>query len=155
MYILALSYLFFGVAIISDNFMAAVEQMTEQTRPVKQRNGDIVQVPIWNSTVANLTLLAFGSSAPEIILSLLDTITQLGKTARTIGSGTILGSAVFNLLVIPAVCTLSLPVTQVRKVTKFKVFATTAVFSIWAYVWVYICLVTNSPGAFCNLLLSL
>ena len=29
---------------------------------------------VWNPTVANLTLMALGSSAPEILLSLTDTI---------------------------------------------------------------------------------
>ena len=106
----------------------------------------LVQVPVWNATVANLTLLALGSSAPEIILSIIDTVSRLGKTGRVLGSATILGSASFNLLVIPAVCTLSLPKGQTRKISKYAVFNVTAVFALWAYLWVYICLEAWTPG---------
>ena len=31
-----------------------------------------VYVTVWNSTVANLTLMALGSSAPEILLSVIE-----------------------------------------------------------------------------------
>ena len=31
-----------------------------------------VHVTVWNSTVANLTLMALGSSAPEILLSVIE-----------------------------------------------------------------------------------
>jgi len=32
---------------------------------------------VWNETVANLTLMALGSSAPEILLSVLQTLKDL------------------------------------------------------------------------------
>ena len=31
-------------------------------------------VMVWNPTVANLTLMALGSSAPEILLSVIETV---------------------------------------------------------------------------------
>jgi solute carrier family 8 (sodium/calcium exchanger) len=34
-------------------------------------------VPVWNATVANLTLMALGSSAPEILLSVVETVKDL------------------------------------------------------------------------------
>lgn len=105
------------------------------------------QVPIWNPTVANLTLLALGSSAPEIILSIIDTVSRLGKTGRVLGSATILGSAAFNLLIIPCVCTLSLPSGESRRISQYGVFICTAFFALWAYLWVYICLEAWTPGA--------
>ena len=36
------------------------------------------KVNIWNPTFANLTLMALGSSAPEIILNVFETVTTLG-----------------------------------------------------------------------------
>jgi len=31
----------------------------------------LIETPVWNETVANLTLMALGSSAPEILLSVI------------------------------------------------------------------------------------
>tara|TARA_B100000780_G_C20748086_1_gene297186 strand:+ start:111 stop:362 length:252 start_codon:yes stop_codon:yes gene_type:complete len=62
-----------------------------------------MEVVVWNPTLANLTLMAFGSSAPEIILSVLEAVKDLGAPAGDLGPSTIVGSAAFNLLVISAV----------------------------------------------------
>ena len=57
----------------------------------------------WNATVANLTLMALGSSAPEILLSIIEALKNLGDCPGELGPSTIVGSAAFNLLVISAV----------------------------------------------------
>ena len=64
-------------------------------------------VDVWNPTVANLTLMAFGSSAPEIFLSVLSTVGTLGATPAELGAATIVGSAAFNFLIITAVSILA------------------------------------------------
>merc|ERR1711935_770635 len=61
------------------------------------------KVDFWNPTVANLTLMALGSSAPEILLAVLETVTRLGKCPGELGASTIVGSAAFNLLVISGI----------------------------------------------------
>lgn len=61
------------------------------------------KVPVWNPTVANLTLMALGSSAPEILLSVIETVQKLGMKSGELGPSTIVGSAAFNLLVISGV----------------------------------------------------
>lgn len=75
-YFLVLAYLFIGVSIISDRFMAAIEVITSQEHELlikkKNREAHIVVVRVWNETVANLTLMALGSSAPEILLSVIE-----------------------------------------------------------------------------------
>ena len=71
-YLLLLLWTFFGVAIVADIFMTAIEQVTSQTYTVKQIIDGTTRrfrVKVWNDTVANLTLMALGSSAPEILLS--------------------------------------------------------------------------------------
>ena len=55
---------------------------------------------MWNDTVANLTLMALGSSAPEILPAVLETVMNLGGCPGELGASTIVGSAAFNLLVI-------------------------------------------------------
>lgn len=95
--------------------------------------------------MANLTLMAFGSSAPEIILSVLEALKGLGEPSGDLGPSTIVGSAAFNLLVISAV-SISAITDGVKKIDDMGVFLTTALFSIFAYVWLYLCLAVNSPG---------
>ena len=107
-YVFFLLYLFLGVAMASDAFMGAIETITSSTRKVKQKDGTTKEVLIWNATVANLSLMALGSSAPEILLSCIELF--LGNfQAGELGPGTIVGSAAFNLLVISAVCIAGLP----------------------------------------------
>lgn len=95
--------------------------------------------------MANLTLMAFGSSAPEIILSVLEALKALGEPQAELGPSTIVGSAAFNLLVISAV-SVSAVGEEPKKVDDVGVFATTGIFSIFAYVWLYLCLSIVTPG---------
>eukprot|EP00854_Cymbomonas_tetramitiformis_P012543 gene12543-14822_t len=76
-YFFFLCYLFLGIAIISDVFMSAIEVITSKEKTVKKTNpktGETVEykVMVWNATVANLTLMALGSSAPEILLACIE-----------------------------------------------------------------------------------
>lgn len=141
-YGLALLWLFFGIAIISDTFMVAIEVITSKTRTISRRAADgrdlTFTVYTWNPTVANLTLMALGSSAPEIMLSIIETIVQLGKPPGELGASTIVGSAAFNLLIIPAVCIVALPPGETRRISQLGVFAWTAAVSLWAYIWLII-----------------
>lgn len=79
-YFLALVYLFLGVSIIADRFMASIEVITSKEREiiVKRPNGEVmkVSVKVWNETVSNLTLMALGSSAPEILLAIIEVAGQ-------------------------------------------------------------------------------
>jgi len=70
--------------------------------------------------VANLTLMALGSSAPEIMLSCIEIIGR-GFTAGELGPGTIVGSAAFNLFCITGVCIIGVPNTQTRRIEAINV----------------------------------
>ena len=108
--------------------------------------GNVIQIEkmFWNPTIANLTLMALGSSAPEIILSVADTMGTLGELPSELGPQAIVGSAAFNLLVISAVSIMA--VDEIKAIKMVGVFASTAVFSSWAYIWFFLCLVIISPG---------
>ena len=77
-YGLCLCYLFTGVAIVAEVFMEAIEKITskQQMITIVDADGNERQrkVYFWNPTVANLTLMALGSSAPEILLAVLETV---------------------------------------------------------------------------------
>nr|CAD7593717.1 unnamed protein product [Timema genevievae] len=147
-YFFAMIYLFIGVSIVSDRFMAAIEVITSQEKEitVKKKNGEtqILVVRVWNETVANLTLMALGSSAPEILLSIIE-IGAKNFEAGDLGPGTIVGSAAYNLFVIIAICVIVIPDGEVRKIKHLRVFFVTATWSVFAYVWLYLILAVISP----------
>ncbi|KAL6424460.1 hypothetical protein ACFW04_009901 [Cataglyphis niger] len=148
-YFFLMLYLFIGVSIISDRFMAAIEVITSKEKElVVRRHGrepQIVIVRVWNETVANLTLMALGSSAPEILLSIIE-IWAKNFQAGELGPGTIVGSAAYNLFVIISLCVFVIPNGETRKIKHLRVFFVTATWSIFAYVWLYIILAVSSPG---------
>lgn len=79
-----------------------------------------MEVRIWNDTVANLTLMALGTSAPEILLSVIEIVGHHFEAGK-LGPGTIVGSAAYNLLIITSVCMLVLNVGEVRHIARYKV----------------------------------
>ena len=156
-YCISLCYIFVGISIISDIFMDSINVITAATIVVSERNAEGAlqrrQVNLWNPTVANLTLMALGSSAPEIMLNVIETVMNLGSEPGELGPSTIVGSAAFNLLVISGVSILAVSEENddrnedeliedgtpkgVKKIEKLGVFSITTGFSIFAYVWMY------------------
>jgi solute carrier family 8 (sodium/calcium exchanger) len=137
--------------------MDSINVITAATIVVSERNAEGAlqrrQVNLWNPTVANLTLMALGSSAPEIMLNVIETVMNLGSEPGELGPSTIVGSAAFNLLVISGVSILAVSEENddrnedeliedgtpkgVKKIEKLGVFSITTGFSIFAYVWMY------------------
>lgn len=110
--------------------------------------------------------MALGSSAPEILLSVIETVQTLeAKTPGELGPSTIVGSAAFNLMVISAVSVVSVNVTNaaniiestgehdenqppagIKKINDLGVFGITAVASVLAYIWLLVVLSISSPN---------
>ncbi|XP_030587709.1 sodium/calcium exchanger 1-like [Archocentrus centrarchus] len=148
-YFVGLAYMFLGVSIIADRFMASIEVITSQERQItiKKPNGEKITttVRIWNETVSNLTLMALGSSAPEILLSVVE-VCGHNFNAGELGPNTIVGSAAFNMFVIIGLCVSVIPEGETRKVKHLRVFFVTATWSVFAYIWLYLILAVFSPG---------
>jgi solute carrier family 8 (sodium/calcium exchanger) len=149
-YMVGLFWLFCGIGIISDIFMEAIEVMVSQTKELelfdkKAEKKYVVEVNVWNETVANLTLMALGSSAPEILLSVFSTVGDLYAKPPVLGASTIVGSAAFNLLVITGVSILAVG-EEPKKVKDTGVFAVTSIASLFAYIWLYLVLGVITPG---------
>nr|XP_046170561.1 sodium/calcium exchanger 2-like [Oncorhynchus gorbuscha] len=148
-YFTCLMYMFLGVSIIADRFMASIEVITSQEKEVTitMPGGEtsVATVRIWNETVSNLTLMALGSSAPEILLSVIE-VCGHGFEAGELGPGTIVGSAAFNMFVIIAICVWVIPEGETRKIKHLRVFFITAFWSIFAYIWLFLILSVISPG---------
>lgn len=153
LYFIGLCFSFLGVSIVADVFMCAIEKITSKTKQIhvagqdgdKDVGPEVIEVPVWNGTVANLTLMALGSSAPEILLSVIEIVGN-NFTAGELGPGTIVGSAAFNLLCISAVCVVGVPKGETRRIDIIVVFGITAFFSVFAYIWLLIILKVSSPN---------
>jgi solute carrier family 8 (sodium/calcium exchanger) len=87
--------------------------------------------------------MALGSSAPEILLSVIESLKDLGKPAGVLGPASIVGSGAFNLLVITGISIIS--VDAPKKIYDLRVYAVTATFSLFSYAWMFICLEVTSP----------
>jgi hypothetical protein len=88
LYILGVLYLFLGIAIVCDEFF--VPALTVLMNEVGV-----------SPEVGGATFMAAGGSAPELFTSLIGTFKR-----STVGFGTIIGSAVFNVLFVIGMCAL-------------------------------------------------
>jgi len=87
-YIIGVLYMFLALAIVCDEFFVpALEEMSSE------RHLNL------SMDIAGATLMAAGGSAPELFTSLVGTFSE-----SAIGFGTIVGSAVFNVLFVIAMC---------------------------------------------------
>eukprot|EP00549_Striatella_unipunctata_P000160 CAMPEP_0118673494 /NCGR_PEP_ID=MMETSP0800-20121206/353_1 /TAXON_ID=210618 ORGANISM="Striatella unipunctata, Strain CCMP2910" /NCGR_SAMPLE_ID=MMETSP0800 /ASSEMBLY_ACC=CAM_ASM_000638 /LENGTH=687 /DNA_ID=CAMNT_0006568563 /DNA_START=50 /DNA_END=2110 /DNA_ORIENTATION=- len=90
LYVIGILYMFLALAIVCDEFFVpALEEMSSE----KHLN--------LSMDVAGATLMAAGGSAPELFTSLFGTFTE-----SEVGFGTIVGSAVFNVLFVIGMCSL-------------------------------------------------
>jgi len=148
-FFLLLCWTFVGVAIGSDIFMEGIETITakEVDTVVSLPGGRsrTLTVKVWNATIANLSLMALGSSAPEILLSVIE-IAGADFYAGELGPSTIVGSAAFNLMVIAAVCVSAIPDGEGRYIKQLRVFALTATSAVLAYVWLIYILTISTPN---------
>ena len=77
LYLIGLLYSFFGISIVSDLFMGAIEKITSSTKKITLASGgdgegpEVIEVPVWNGTVANLTLMALGEFKFNLNLNLI------------------------------------------------------------------------------------
>eukprot|EP00850_Spirogloea_muscicola_P006318 SM000030S11327 [mRNA] locus=s30:107720:110476:- [translate_table: standard] len=122
--------------------MAAMEAIARRrvVVPASVRHPAAV-APAWNATLADISLLALGTCAPQISLALIDALQQLGTNdGGGLGPGTIVGGAAFNLFPILAVCVLVPKKGTVKRITNYGVFVVELLWSLWAYLWLLIIL---------------
>ncbi|CAL8365189.1 unnamed protein product [Lota lota] len=87
LHVLCAIYMFYALAIVCDDyFVPSLEKISENLQ--------------LSEDVAGATFMAAGSSAPELFTSLIGVFITKGD----VGVGTIVGSAVFNILVIIGLC---------------------------------------------------
>ncbi|KAK1362386.1 hypothetical protein POM88_046860 [Heracleum sosnowskyi] len=97
--------------------------------------------------VVKQSLLAFGTSFPQISLATIDAIRNLGNLyAGGLGPGTLVGSASFDLFSIHAVCVVVPKAGELKKISDLGVWLVELFWSFWAYIWLYIILEVWTPN---------
>ena len=71
LYFIGLLYSFLAVFMVADIFMCSIESITSVKKKVTVSTEDggteVVEVPVWNGTLANIVLMSLGPrSAPEV-----------------------------------------------------------------------------------------
>ncbi|KAK2538175.1 sodium/potassium/calcium exchanger 4 isoform X2 [Columba livia] len=111
LHIIGALYMFYALAIVCDDFFVpSLEKICEKLH--------------LSEDVAGATFMAAGSSTPELFASVIGVFITHGD----VGVGTIVGSAVFNILCIVGVC--GLFAGQVVRLTKWAVFRDSVYYTI-------------------------
>lgn len=84
LYFLGLAYCFIGLSAITARFFRSMENIVKHKREVVEidpvTHTEVVrQDKVWNYTIADISLLAFGTSFPQISLATTDAIQNLGN----------------------------------------------------------------------------
>ncbi|KAL1550253.1 magnesium/proton exchanger-like [Salvia divinorum] len=152
LYFLALAYCFIGLSAITDRFFRCMETVVKQSRAVEEidptTNTKVIRnKKVWNYAVADIALLAFGTSFPQISLATIDAIRNIGELyAGGLGPGTLVGSAAFDLFPIHAVCVVVPKAGELKKIADIGVWLVGLFWSFWAYIWLYIILKVWTPN---------
>ncbi|XP_020201900.1 magnesium/proton exchanger [Cajanus cajan] len=152
LYFLGLAYCFIGLSAITARFFKSMENVVKHTRKVVEvdpvtKTETVRFEKVWNYTIADISLLAFGTSFPQISLATIDAIQNIGKLyAGGLGPGTLVGSAAFDLFPIHAVCVVVPKAGELKKIADLGVWLVELFWSFWAYIWLYIILEIWTPN---------
>ncbi|XP_058225947.1 magnesium/proton exchanger isoform X1 [Rhododendron vialii] len=152
LYFLGLAYCFIGLSAITARFFRSMEAVVKHSRTVVEidpltNSEEVRQEKVWNYTIADITLLAFGTSFPQISLATIDAIRNIGNLyAGGLGPGTLVGSAAFDLFPIHAVCVVVPKAGELKKISDLGVWLVELFWSFWAYIWLYIIIEVWTPN---------
>ncbi|KAL6978387.1 hypothetical protein U1Q18_020055 [Sarracenia purpurea var. burkii] len=150
--LLGIAYCFIGLSAITARFFRSMENIVKHTQTLVEidpltNTCFVKHEKVWNYAIADITLLAFGTSFPQISLATIDALRNLGDLyAGGLGPGTLVGSAAFDLFPIHAVCVVAPKAGELKKISDVGVWLVELFWSFWAYIWLYIILEVWTPN---------
>jgi len=148
-YLLAMIFLFIGIAYLANTFMSAIEIITSIKKEIRLRNDrgeeEVMVVRIWNQTIAKLTIIALGGASSEVFLA---TITLISNNfvSEDLGPSEIIASAAFSTMVVIGVCVFVIPKGETRRINHLPIFLVVAAWSTMGYIWLILVAAVISPG---------
>lgn len=84
LYCMGIFYCFIGLSAITSRFFRSMENVVKHSRTVVEidpftKTKIVKKEKVWNYTIADITLLAFGTSFPQISLATIDAIRNIGS----------------------------------------------------------------------------
>lgn len=150
LYFVALLYIFLGIFLMTEPFLAAIEKIVSAkvTRTRVESDGRIVSIQQdwWNPTVANITMLGVGTSAPVLALVVIGAIVTLDDEPDELGPASVVGAGAFNFCFILAACLAAHPSGEPKNIIRPGVYCIALTFSLLAFIWMYIVLSVSSPN---------
>ena len=148
-YLIALAYMLFGINVITERMLAAIEVIVSQKRAVvvtaKGGETHTVHVPRWHHVVATLTVYVIGTSTPEIFLPIAEVFKRRFE-ADDLGPAVVVGSGAYHLFLVTGVCLASCRSPRAKQIRDLNVFFVTAAYAIFAYLWIWAVVAVSSPG---------
>jgi Ca2+/Na+ antiporter len=145
--ILLVLWLLLGLAVLSDIFAESIAFITSEVSQMEvidyEGKSIFIGLSVWNPRIANLTLIALGSSAPEIFLCFINTFVEIDEVPSEFGPMVLIGSATFNMLVVIGICIFA--ASEVKRIYRWSSFVVTFFWGTFAYFWLFLVIYVISP----------
>jgi solute carrier family 8 (sodium/calcium exchanger) len=145
--IILVLWLLLGIAVLSDIFAESIAFITSEVSSMEvidyEGKSIMIGLSVWNPRIANVTLLALGSSAPEIFMCFINTFVSIDDVPSEMGPMVLMGSATFNMLVVIGICIFL--TSEVKRILRWRTFFVTFFFGTFAYFWLFLVVYIFSP----------
>jgi len=145
LYVVILCYCCAGVSIPSNIFTGAIEKIISKKKlAFDSHSGRYRTVKIWNDTMVYLFVVS-SSNLPVILLNIYALIFKDGMYSGDLGPATVVGSSSFHILIVVAICVVSIPEGEVRIIKDVAVVSVFVGFALLGPVWLVVILTLSTP----------
>lgn len=144
LYLIGLIWLLLSAATASDSFIRSIEFITSRKKNALSMNASANVQTAWNTAVASVTLTALGSSAPQLLLTIVELFSD-NFFGDELGPSTVIGSAAFNVFFVLGICTWSVKTDKVKKICHQNLFGVLSACSLLSYLWLFLVVSVISP----------
>lgn len=130
--LLLIFYSFIGFTKLVEIILISIEQITAKTK---------------NKTLANVTIVAFGINSFELLFTILELFNNRFKIISDSGPNLIIGSSMFNLLIIISLSIYTAPSSSSNlRIRKNRLFSFSFLFALFSLLWLIVILRVITPN---------